>query len=474
MARVLSVELERVMVGSVSSRELESLAGFSFNIERGETVLLRGPTGCGKSVLLEVLSGVWAAGSALSDVEPHGDITFRWNGDEPVLLTPDVVNSYLQSVAIVSQEVSYSMVGDTVIEELVYPLELLGLSTKEIDRRIDIVVALLDIGELLNTNISELSAGWKQYISAAAALARLPQLLLMDEPFACLDDMRRNKLTSAIQQLISEGEIGGAVIATHDEELRKKISESREVRIPHADETLDALQTCETLDQLQNCEPRREPVDRAVTIDQAAYGYKRSSPKVQYESLRLEEGRLYTLAGPNGSGKTTTLRGICGLLPVSKQRLCVRGILVDSPSDLLPRRFGITLQEALYHVAEMTVDAEISLQARKTGKEEMWVASCKRVLAAARVESSSNVYHLSVGQRKLLYILLSLAAEELVLLDEPLWALDHGLVELLHGLLRRKLAKGSTILVATHHPERFGQHGPIKYRISNGGLRADG
>lgn len=459
---MLSVKLERVMVGG---RELESLAGFCFDIARGETVLLRGPTGAGKSVLLEVLSGIWAIDPDVTHVEPHGDITFRWHGGELALLAPSVVNDYLGSVAMVTQEAAHSLVGDTVLEELVYPLELLGLSTIEIDRRIDMVVDLLDLRASLSAKPSELSAGWKQYVPAAAALARLPQLLLMDEPFAFLDSVRRKNLTSAIQHLVSEGQIGGAFIATHDEELKNSISGSREILIPYAGGTLD---------QLQNREARNEAADRPIAIEHASYGYKRRPPTVQFDSLRLESGQLYTLTGPNASGKSTVVRGICGLLPVAKQQLSVGGMLMNSPASLLPRRFGISLQDALYHVVEMTVDSEISLQAKKTGKEEMWAANCKNVLAAVKVESSSNVYELSVGQRKLLYILLSLAAENLVLLDEPLWALDPGIVELLHRLLRRKLAEGSTILVTTHHPERFDQHGPINYRITNGDLRADG
>ncbi|MDH6233433.1 NitT/TauT family transport system ATP-binding protein [Mesorhizobium soli] len=159
----------------------------SLTIEQGQFVSFLGPSGCGKSTALRMIAG-------LSEVSA-GKI--RVNGHEPGK------GSGPHDIGFVFQEPTL-MPWATVFENVYLPLRLSGMSRKDATPRIEEVLAQVGLTKFAKAYPRELSGGMKMRVSIARALATRPRLLLMDEPFAALDEMTRFKLNNDVLRLWQE------------------------------------------------------------------------------------------------------------------------------------------------------------------------------------------------------------------------------------------------------------------------------
>ncbi len=164
-------------------REFE-LKEVSFRVEKGEYFVLVGPSGAGKTLLLEVIAGIH---------EPdEGRILI---GDRDVTDLPPE----RRRVAYVPQ--NYALFPHmSIMDNITYGLRVRGISRSEAERRIKDLVEVLGIGHLLNRRPSCISAGEQQRVALARALVVEPVLILLDEPFANLDVRIRSKLMSEMKR----------------------------------------------------------------------------------------------------------------------------------------------------------------------------------------------------------------------------------------------------------------------------------
>ncbi|QDG79427.1 ABC transporter ATP-binding protein [Labrenzia sp. PHM005] len=159
-----------------------ALNDFSLDICKGEFVSLLGPSGCGKSTALRIITGLTAPSS--------GKVTWP-------LEAPQETDHEL---SFVFQEPTL-MPWSTVFGNVYLPLRLKGLSKKA--ARGDVMDALKMVGlaEAADSYPRELSGGMKMRVSIARALVTKPKILLMDEPFAALDEITRFKLNNDLLEL---------------------------------------------------------------------------------------------------------------------------------------------------------------------------------------------------------------------------------------------------------------------------------
>lgn len=146
-------------------------------VTSGESLVLVGPSGCGKSTLLRIIAGL---------VRPTTG-TVSIGGDDPQLARQT------HRVAIAFQHsglLEWRDVGANV--EL--PLQIAGWSVRERRARVDELLALVGLRDVADRNVWELSGGMQQRVALARALATRPQVLLLDEPFAALDEITRERL----------------------------------------------------------------------------------------------------------------------------------------------------------------------------------------------------------------------------------------------------------------------------------------
>ena len=175
-----------------------ALDGLDLQVEAGEFVSLLGPSGCGNSTALRLIAGLASADSGLLRVEP-GDAT----ADDPSR----------RGIAFVFQDPTL-MPWATAFDNVWLPLRLAGLPRAAAADRVREALAGVGLDGFENAYPRELSGGMRMRVSIARALVTGPRLLLMDEPFAALDEITRFRLNDDLLRL--KGEQGWTVVfVTH-------------------------------------------------------------------------------------------------------------------------------------------------------------------------------------------------------------------------------------------------------------------
>lgn len=184
-----------------------SLVDVSFSVQPGERVAVLGANGSGKSTLLHLLDGLFFV--------QQGAVRFAGTAlSASSVDRPPLGRRFREEVGFLFQNSDAQLFGATVEDELAFgPLQI-GLTPKEIERRIADTLALLDIEDLRHRVPQRLSAGEKKTVALASLLTMGPRLLLLDEPTAGLDPRSQSTLVDILQQLHE----GGVTLltATHD------------------------------------------------------------------------------------------------------------------------------------------------------------------------------------------------------------------------------------------------------------------
>ena len=170
------------------------LDGVSLDVASGEIVVVCGPSGGGKTVLLRLI--------AVTSAPDAGDI--RIDGKSVLGLGAEQrdVGMAFQNFALYPHLTAYKNISS--------PLEARGLGTAEIKQRVDKIAALLRIGHVLGHRPRELSNGQKQRTSLARALVRGPSVLLLDDPLRNVDAKLRYEMRLELPRLLAS--FGSAVI----------------------------------------------------------------------------------------------------------------------------------------------------------------------------------------------------------------------------------------------------------------------
>lgn len=198
-----------VSVGDFALRDL------NLEINNGEYFVLLGPTGAGKTLLLEILTGL---------LRPQrGEV--RWQGQDLLSMPPEA-----RPVAVVFQDLAL-FAHLTVGENIAFGPRVRGVGPREREAQARALATLLGIEHLLGRSVMGLSGGEKQRVALARALAVKPAILLLDEPLSALDGVTRDRLREELRRIHagSAGSHGGhggdgghvgltVVHVTHDRE----------------------------------------------------------------------------------------------------------------------------------------------------------------------------------------------------------------------------------------------------------------
>ncbi len=169
-------------------------------LQRGEVFSLLGPSGCGKTTLLRLLAGflkpdtgeIWVAGKNLTAVPPNR---------RPI-------NTVFQSYALFPHMTVRANIG--------FGLKVAGRPRREIEREVDRLLDLIQMGDQADRRPHQISGGQKQRVAIARALINKPQLLLLDEPLAALDLKLRQRMLLELDRIHDEVGITFLYV-THDQ-----------------------------------------------------------------------------------------------------------------------------------------------------------------------------------------------------------------------------------------------------------------
>src|SRR5690554_2983312 len=186
---------------SVAFGSVRVFEGMSLDIEQGEFIVLLGPSGCGKSTLLNAVAG-------LLEVDT-GQI---WIGNRNV--TWDELKD--RGIAMVFQ--SYALYPRmSVRENMSFGLRMAKTPRAEIERRVAMAAAMLQITHLLDRRPDQLSGGQRQRVAIGRALVRDAEVFLFDEPLSNLDAQLRNELRVEIRRLHEKMRSTTMIYVTHDQ-----------------------------------------------------------------------------------------------------------------------------------------------------------------------------------------------------------------------------------------------------------------
>jgi NitT/TauT family transport system ATP-binding protein len=155
-----------------------ALAGLDLDISAGEFVAILGPSGCGKSTLLRLIAGL----------------------DHPTAGSVNLTGSSTSKIAYVFQD-AHLLPWRNVLRNVVLPLELAGVPRQQRRERALSAIQQVGLTDAISRYPAQLSGGMRMRVSLARAMVTDPQLLLLDEPFAALDEITRQRLDEQLRQL---------------------------------------------------------------------------------------------------------------------------------------------------------------------------------------------------------------------------------------------------------------------------------
>ena len=411
-----------------------TLSGIDLVVDAGRIVVLEGPSGGGKTTLLRVLAGLAPAF--------HGGEAWGAASVAGLDLRTAAPGLLAQRVGFLFQEPEAQGVMTEVLRDVAFGLQCRGWAPDRIEPAARSALAAVGCDHLVGRRLDTLSSGERQRVALAAVLAPEPDVLLLDEPTAQLDDDAACELVGQLRRLADRG-------------LVIVLSEHRRDRIEHlADEVLGVV--------AGRIGPPPGPAAYPAPLGTGADGspvltlhdvtlQRDGTPVLDGVSCELPAGSSIALVGPNGAGKSTLLRAIAGLeAPARGTVATARRDLTPLPADqrvpevrLVPQDPGRTLLEA-------TAEAEIRAGAALLGMPEEPGSRAIDDLGLGRL-LHRHPRDLSVGERERVAIAAALAVEPaILLLDEPTRGMDAAHRATLARLIGERRARGLATVTATH------------------------
>ncbi|NPA31121.1 MAG: ATP-binding cassette domain-containing protein [Chloroflexi bacterium] len=472
------------------NRSEPALRDVSFQVARGELVLVAGASGSGKTTLLRILNGLI----------PHsyrGTLqgSLRILGHDP---TDVSLAQRSQWVGTVLQDPERQIIGAYVLNDVAFGLENLAVPRPEMLRRIAGVLDALDIAHLRDRETYALSGGEKQKVAVAGSLVMEPEVLLLDEPLANLDPAGVDEALALIRRLVDAGKT--VLIIEHrvedvlriapDKVLFLEAGEQRYfgpvegfLRVAHPQEV--KLPAEVAVQRLQEMEPRPAPPRRQrqpdaeplITVEDIAFGYTEERPVLRGVSTAVYPGDVIALLGPNGAGKTTLVRHLIGLEKPWQGRVAVRGTDTrDASVAQMAHTVGFVFQNPRHMLFAPTVWEEFAFGPRNLGFDEERVqANVERSLRVVDLTDYAQVspLALSFGQQRRAAIGAVLSMETQVLvLDEPTAGQDYRhYIGFMDAIVQMPFA---AILFITHDLDLAVRYANRVWLMYQGQLVADG
>jgi energy-coupling factor transport system ATP-binding protein len=453
-----------------------AIRDLSLRIEPGETVLLLGPSGGGKSTLALALAGLIP-----HDVFAHLQGEIRVDGVDPLSAAPGEVAA---RVGLLFQDPEAGFATLTVEDEIAFGLENLRVAPEQMPARIQAALEDVSLSGVGARRLGTLSGGEAQRIALAALLAMDPPILVLDEPTSNLDPASRREFFAVLARLRRQRTIlliehnldaclpladravalgaGGSLIAQGppDRVFRDHLEALREsgAWLP---ETYLAEQISADPPEVQAPRSGQPP---AVACRGLTFAYDEANPVLRDVELEIAAGEFAALVGPNGSGKTTLARHLLGLLPrPARGQVLLFGDPVQQLGlPELTRRAGYVFQNPEHQFVTDTVWEELaySLRARQTAQSEVR-GQVEDMLErfGLREHARRNPFTLSQGEKRRLSVATMLALDQrLLILDEPTFGQDRRASLALMDSLAALNRSGVTILIITHDMRLVRRH----------------
>lgn len=478
----------------------------SLTVNKGEYIVLCGKSGSGKTTLLRHLKTVLMphgtrSGTVLFDGKPLDEISLR---------------EQAAKIGFVMQNPDDQIVTDKVWHELAFGLENLGCDQKTMRLRVAEMASYFGIQGWFQREVNELSGGQKQLLNLASIMAMQPEVLILDEPTSQLDPIAASDFLNTLKKI--NRELGTTILITEHRTEDVFPSADQVIVMEHGRVTVSGTpkQVAETL-YAQKSEmfpalpapvrvfyeskasgscpltvregrgwlterypqppkytelPPEVPFPAgkipALEIREGWFRYEKDAPDIlKGVSFAVPQGSLFAIVGGNGTGKSTTLKAVCGICKLYRGSISLFGKKLQSYKGELFRNCLCMLpQDPKSLFVKQTLREDL---------EEMCSDKAKiaEISSLCQVDSllSSHPADLSGGevQRAALAKVL-LTSPKLLLLDEPTKGLDSFFKIKLAGILKTLCRQGVTIVMVSHDVEFCAEYADLVSMFFDGQL----
>ncbi len=466
----------------------------SFDIKEMEVTAIVGPSGCGKSTLVSILSSV------IPNLIPTGEYEGSFDFGQSA------------SISVVSQSPENQLFGYGVEDAITFGIENMGIESSQVSERLEYVLDLLNIQHLRRRSVATLSGGQRQAVCIASVLAMYPDILIMDEPVSSLDPNGKKLIQSVLMQLRAAGQCtiivdnnldwcsdivdhviglengmvvfdGGRDEFFQDFEMQQRLG----VTIPQEVEIYRELsRRVNGLERFFNMEEAK-CVLSGLIADKSShtekYNQKSQGSDTQYiltaegicktfpdgfkalidVDAGFGKGRVVSILGQNGSGKTTFVKHLNGLYRPTKGTVKYKGIETTGRSVAqISKDIILVFQHPEHMLFEESVYKELTFCARAQGVSFSEEEALKVLEQYGLLEYKDELpVNLSMGRKHLLTILSVLfSSADVIIFDEPTLGMDHRLKIMLEDIIRHLADSGKTVIIISHEI-------PLVFKVSD-------
>lgn len=430
------------------------LKNVNLEVREGEFCLVIGKSGAGKTTLLKLLK---------KEIAPAGRL-------EGIVKTAE-------NVGYVAQNVEESIVTDRVRSELSFGLMNMGLDAEDIELAVAETAGYFNLSGKLDWEIHSLSGGEKQILNLASVMIMKPDVLVLDEPTCQLDPVWAERFVNVIKKLhrdfattiiVSEHfldelysyadsvlliEDGEAVAKLEPDEMTDFLRRNSNLLLKSIPLSLRLFEGAKTPSQcrqeLKNLGMMQifddSSIDSvAMKIKGICFGYEKNKYVLNDLSLDVFDKKINVVLGPNSCGKSTLLKVCSGVLKAHRGRIKSNGritMLCQNPFDLFTRDLC---------------------------RDEVEFGEITDFLGIEDIKNQ-HPFDISGGQAQRLALAKVLEKNaDIILLDEPIKALDCELKQELGALLKTLCSQGKTIVITTHDIDFAGEYGDYISFLSGG------
>jgi|LGOV01.1.fsa_nt_gb energy-coupling factor transport system ATP-binding protein len=482
----------------------------NLSVQKGELLAVMGENGAGKSTLCQILNGIipHSAGGKMK-----GQVLI-----EGINTQESSVGQLSTIVGIVLEDPETQLFTTSVLNEVSFGPENLLMPVEEILERAKRVLKLVRLDGFEDRPPTDLSGGQKQRLAIAAGLVMEPSILVLDESTSQIDPLGVVEVLSLIQKLNKELNMTIVMATDKGEEVARiadhilVLDEGREVaygtpreifadtgfftrfmiRSPQVSQLGSILEAkghplptfpivlkeahdgiVELLDgkstpvvnesvrseivSSEKSETKTSAPKPIITVDHLTYVYQpRDVLAVDDVNFEIKEGEFVAIIGQNGSGKTTILKNLLGLLHPTEGKITVAGLDTSQAAVAdLARHVGFVLQNPDQQLFAETIEQEIAFGPQNLGVDEDEVM--RRVDEALEMvdldcDKMEFPPALSKGDRAKVVIASALALNpEIMVLDEPTTGQDYKGCHQILQIARKLHQENRTVVFVTHH-----------------------
>ena len=434
----------------ISKLNMDNIPGSSIDLSvaKGEIIGITGVNGCGKSTLAKYLAGM---------VRPNAIGRILINGLDPYSqLDRDRLN---RMTGIVYQDPREGRVFENVGRDMVFGAENEGVDSDKLRRRAASYIKRYDLRKKQSRAYGTISGSEEQRVAICGALMMRSELLILDEPFSMQTEEDADRFSRHIIAMAQK--IGQTlIIFTKQRKVLQAVDRAYEMvdgsmyEIDAAGMPLERIYVDESA---QKNSSSYIDSNRRITVDRYIYGGDNKSDSgislhnisfgyddrliIDNVNVRYEAGSAYRISGPAGSGKTTYLKLIGGLIRPYEGEIFIGET----------QRIGYVFQYSEDGFVENTVLDEVMFGPMSDGESKRVARDmATAVLNFVGVRESlwdRSPLDLSFGEQRLVSIAAALAVSpDFLLIDEPYAGLDHGSRQHIESIIKALCREGKCII----------------------------